>query len=176
MTPENIRPERDDPASGDSSAHSANTEPAGGALPSPDGAERAFETPALSAQEEGNFAPEAGWPNGETGPSAAENEGETPADSEPEAIHEAEIPLEFLAPRRAPRYGRFALAGILAGALLAIIIYLVAPGDGTYSASTIGFVLFLYCVPAGGAIGVLIALFVDRKSLKNRSGSSSLEQ
>ncbi|MDO5724279.1 MAG: hypothetical protein Q4P33_07795 [Flaviflexus sp.] len=86
------------------------------------------------------------------------------------------LPTEFHAPRRAPRYGRFALAGGLLGVLVAIALYLLSPGDSTYAGSTIGIVLFMYCVPTGAALGVLLALFVDRKSLKKRSESSSLEQ
>lgn len=162
MTPADDFPRPDptasDPAGSDPAGMDGETTAAGASA-----SETPAETPAT--EELGNSAPQAG---------GAEPEADATAPVEAEA--EEFLPTEFHAPRRAPRYGRFAWAGALVGVLVAIALYVFSPNDSSYSASTIGIVLFMYCVPTGAALAVLLALFVDRKSLKNRSESSSLEQ
>lgn len=165
MTPADDFP-RPDPTTSDP----AGSDPAGTASETPAAGASASETPAEipAAEELHNSAPQAGG----AGPEA---EATSPVEAEADGEKEF-LPTEFHAPRRAPRYGRFAWAGALVGVLVAIALYVFSPNDSSYSASTIGIVLFMYCVPTGAALAVLLALFVDRKSLKNRSESSSLEQ
>lgn len=164
MTPADDFP-RPDPTASDP----AGSDPAGTDGESTAAGASASQTPAETpaAEELDNSAPQAG---------GAEPEPDATAPVETEAEEEKFLPTEFHAPRRAPRYGRFAWAGALVGVLVAIALYVFSPNDSSYSASTIGIVLFMYCVPTGAALAVLLALFVDRKSLKNRSESSSLEQ
>lgn len=163
MTPADDFPRPDptasDPAGSDPAGTDGETTAAGASA-----SQTPAETPAAEARD--NSAPQAG---------GAEPEADATAPVEAEAEEEF-LPTEFHAPRRAPRYGRFAWAGALVGVLVAIALYVFSPNDSSYSASTIGIVLFMYCVPTGAALAVLLALFVDRKSLKNRSESSSLEQ
>ncbi|WP_119695861.1 potassium transporter Trk [Microbacterium halotolerans] len=72
--------------------------------------------------------------------------------------------------RRAPRYGVFAALGAMAGIVAALVLTTVFNGtdepsrytEVEYSTSQVfGFVL-LWCVPAGIALGMLVALVLDR--------------
>lgn len=72
--------------------------------------------------------------------------------------------------RRAPKYGVFAALGAMAGIVAALILSTVFNGTDEASPYTqveyttgqvFGFVL-LWCVPAGIAVAMLIALLLDR--------------
>lgn len=71
--------------------------------------------------------------------------------------------------RRAPRYGRFAFAGLVVGAVLALVLALL--GVSEYSLRDV----FLILVIALGTVGVLAglswALISDRRSLRRHGRS-----
>ncbi|HLV03342.1 hypothetical protein [uncultured Georgenia sp.] len=68
--------------------------------------------------------------------------------------------------RRAPRYGRFALAGAVLGALLSLVL---APlGSSGYSLRDVVIVLLIALGPIGTFAGLGVALLLDRRSLRRR--------
>lgn len=90
----------------------------------------------------------------------------TRADSD--ALGAAEI-VALAAPsttRRAPRYGRFALAGVLVGALLSALAAILGPAPENLGRGTIFILVFLALGSIGALIGVLIAIAADRRSLR----------
>ncbi len=68
--------------------------------------------------------------------------------------------------RRAPRYGRFALAGVLAGALVAALAAILGPPGEVLGRGTIFLLLFLAFGGAGALLGALAAVLADRRSLR----------
>lgn len=69
-------------------------------------------------------------------------------------------------PRRAPSYKRFVLAGMVLGAVAALLILYFGPEASGYKEKDVLLVLFLYCVPIGGVLGAVLALIIDRQSVK----------
>lgn len=65
--------------------------------------------------------------------------------------------------RRAPRLGRFVLAGILLGALVALLASLV---PGGVDRSDIFWLVFLTTGLFGGILGALVHWLLDRRSLR----------
>ena len=84
--------------------------------------------------------------------------------------HESRSDESIVRTRRAPKYGIFAALGAMAGIIAALILSTVFNGSDEASRYTqieysttqvFGFVL-LWCVPAGIAVAMLIALLLDR--------------
>ncbi len=70
--------------------------------------------------------------------------------------------------RRAPRYGRFALAGVIVGALVSALAAILGPEPETLSRGTIFLLVFLALGSLGALIGVLLAIAADRRSLRGQ--------
>ena len=66
--------------------------------------------------------------------------------------------------RRAPRFGRFILAGVLLGALLAAVATLLGPENSILGRQAAFILVFLALGTAGALIGALLALIADRRS------------
>lgn len=71
--------------------------------------------------------------------------------------------------RRAPRYGRFALVGVLVGAVLAALSTVLVPPGGILGRDAIFILVFLALGSAGALIGCFLAVVADRRS---RAGAS----
>ncbi|AZQ77285.1 hypothetical protein EJ997_08030 [Flaviflexus ciconiae] len=69
-------------------------------------------------------------------------------------------------PRRAPRYGRFMFLGAVLGAIAGLLIVQFGPGAGYYAIGDVVTATLLTAVPVGIFLGALVALLLDRKSLK----------
>ncbi len=68
--------------------------------------------------------------------------------------------------RRAPRLWVFLLLGAILGAIVTLIVTSLAPADPKVGfAATYGY-FCLYGVPAGFAIGTLVGLLLDRRSVR----------
>ncbi len=101
---------------------------------------------------------------------------EPPVESAPtpdDATAPAEVPVarvvdaaDPVTVRQAPRYGRFALAGFLLGALLSLVLPLF--GSSAYSLRDIVLVLLIALGPIGTFAGLGLALLLDRRSLRRR--------
>ena len=70
--------------------------------------------------------------------------------------------------RRAPRYGRFALAGVLVGALVSALAAILGPQPEALSRGTIFLLVFLALGSLGALTGVLLAIAADRRSLRGQ--------
>lgn len=89
-----------------------------------------------------------------------------------ERVHHA--PAAEVSVRRAPKYGVFTALGVALGIIAALILATVFDGTSeaspftevTYSPSqAFGFIL-LWCIPAGIALMMLLALILDRSAAK----------
>lgn len=69
-------------------------------------------------------------------------------------------------PRRAPRYGRFMLVGAALGAIVGLLIIQFGPAAGSFAIGDVAAAMLLLTVPVGLFFGALIALLIDRRSLK----------
>ena len=86
---------------------------------------------------------------------------------------ETEVTDDVVTVRRAPRYGRFILLGVLVGAVVALILTFAFSGQPADPAlqpefdkgQIFGFLLLL-CGTIGAALGAVVALIVDRSSAK----------
>ena len=74
--------------------------------------------------------------------------------------------------RRAPRFGRFALAGVAIGAFLAAAAAILGPPGDVLGRGAIFLLLFLALGSAGLLIAGLVAVLAERRSLRRRSGGS----
>jgi hypothetical protein len=70
--------------------------------------------------------------------------------------------------RRAPRYGRFAFAGVLVGALVSALAAILGPQPEGLGRGTIFLLVFLALGSLGALTGVLLAIAADRRSLRRR--------
>ncbi len=66
--------------------------------------------------------------------------------------------------RRAPRYGRFALAGVLVGAFAAALAAVVGPPGEVLGRGAIFLLLFLLLGSVGALVGAVLAVLADRRS------------
>ncbi|GAA4418986.1 hypothetical protein GCM10023169_09200 [Georgenia halophila] len=86
--------------------------------------------------------------------------------AEPEEVPVAKA-LDRRRMRRAPRYGRFILVGILLGALASLVLSGM-PGSSGLSRNDLFWLIFLGLGFFGGLLGAAVALLVDRVSLSSR--------
>jgi hypothetical protein len=79
--------------------------------------------------------------------------------------------------RRAPRLWVFLLLGAIAGAIVTLIVTSLAPADPKIGfAATYGY-FCLFGVPAGFALGALVGLLLDRRSVRRaRTVTAELER
>ncbi len=68
--------------------------------------------------------------------------------------------------RRAPRYGRFILTGILCAGVIAFVTTLITQRQSDITPTNLYWVLMLYLVPIGVLVGATLALVLDRLSMK----------
>lgn len=68
--------------------------------------------------------------------------------------------------RRAPRYGRFILTGILIAGIIAFVTAIISAGQSGYRSADIFWILMLWFAPFGILFGALTALAIDRRSMK----------
>ncbi|BDI24065.1 hypothetical protein [Herbiconiux sp. L3-i23] len=66
--------------------------------------------------------------------------------------------------RRSPRIWNFVLAGVIVGAVVALILTFAFPIEGEFTAPQIFGFLFLFIGVVFGALGAVVALVVDRRS------------
>lgn len=71
--------------------------------------------------------------------------------------------------RRAPRIGRFILAGVLIGAFLSALAAVLGPPGTTLGRGAIFLLVFLALGSLGAVVGGLLAVLADRRSLHSRS-------
>lgn len=86
---------------------------------------------------------------------------------EPGAVEPAKAvePVEVVH-RAAPRYGRFILTGLLAGAVLAFVIALATRGWSQLSTTNTFWLLTISLGLGGMMVGALVAYLIDKKSLQ----------
>ena len=70
--------------------------------------------------------------------------------------------------RRAPRYGRFGFIGLLLGAAVSLGLTLFTVSDDGLSARNLFFLLLLTLGSVGLVLGLLTAMWIDRRSLRRR--------
>jgi hypothetical protein len=70
--------------------------------------------------------------------------------------------------RRAPRFRRFAGAGIVLGAVLAALAAILGPPGTTLGRGAIFLLVFLALGSLGALIGSLLAVVADRRSIARR--------
>ncbi|MFD1714977.1 hypothetical protein ACFSBZ_10890 [Amnibacterium flavum] len=69
--------------------------------------------------------------------------------------------------RRSPRIFNFVLAGVIVGAIVALILTFAFPADGEFGPLQIFGFLLLIAAVVFGAAGAVVALIVDRASRRN---------
>lgn len=89
--------------------------------------------------------------------------GASDADVVPESDADVVLPVR---PRNAPRYGAFIGAGVVAGILLALILFFTLPSDGSSSSLTGLFYLTILVTPFTAVLGGLAAVLFERRSLR----------
>ena len=123
------------------------------------------EQPAEEAGARADFQPPVDSEPVEDGEPAKDGEppvaGETPEGSE--RVYVAASTL-----RRAPRFGRFALVGIAAGALIAALAAILGPPGVTLGRGTIFLLLFLALGGAGLLVAGIVVVLAERRSLRRR--------
>lgn len=69
--------------------------------------------------------------------------------------------------RRAPRFGRFAFAGLVVGVVVALLIYQL-PIDPMTNARALLVILLILLGGLGMGTGYTVALLLDRRSMRQR--------
>lgn len=69
-------------------------------------------------------------------------------------------------PRRAPKYGRFMLVGAILGIIAGLLLIQFGPDEGLYKIGDVTAAVLLMTIPAGIVLGAVVALLIDRRSLK----------
>lgn len=68
--------------------------------------------------------------------------------------------------RRAPKYVPFLILGGLLGVGVAALLAYGAPGDESYDAGAVFGFLLVLCAGGGAALGAVVALLLDRLSIR----------
>lgn len=69
-------------------------------------------------------------------------------------------------PRSAPRYGRFMLIGAVLGIIAGILLVQFGPSEGLYAIGDVTAAVLLMTIPIGAVLGSVVALLIDRRSMK----------
>jgi hypothetical protein len=97
-----------------------------------------------------------------------------PEAPEPAEHLETDRTNDSVSVRRAPRYPAFIGAGVVLGAVIALVLTFAYPENGEFDRGQVfGFIL-LWCAAFGAALGAVVALIVDRR-LARRRGSAVAE-
>ncbi|GGI46227.1 hypothetical protein BCL57_001341 [Agromyces flavus] len=90
----------------------------------------------------------------------------------PDAEHlETERTNDSVSVRRAPRYPAFIVAGIVLGAVLALVLTFAYPENGEFDRGQVFGFIVLWCAAFGAALGGVVALIVDRRLAKRRGSA-----
>jgi hypothetical protein len=113
-------------------------------------------------------------------PRPSESDGVEPFLGERPDQVETDVTSDTVTVRRAPRYGRFILLGVILGAVVALILTFTFTGQPVEGelvqfdkGQVFGFLL-LVCGVIGAAIGAVVALLIDRSSAR-RAQSVTVE-
>ncbi|MHB1064675.1 MAG: hypothetical protein ACYC1Z_09360 [Georgenia sp.] len=110
----------------------------------------------------GPAAPSTAPPGPEAAPTPGHDQAPTPG---PEAAPTPEYLVDPTRLRRAPRYGRIVTLGMLAGVLGAAVLTLFSPASAL-SQGNLFALLLITSVPVGALAGAVVALVLDRRSLR----------
>lgn len=132
--------------------------------------------PPLSTPEEAEPAPATDEAGGSAGRKDAERAVAAPAEAAPAEQAPAETgPVHRVVDvadpsrvRRAPRYGRFALAGLLLAMAVSFGLTFVPGAEDGLTRRNLFFLLLLALGSLGIVLGLLVALWTDRRSLRRR--------
>lgn len=108
-------------------------------------------------------------------PHGATSDAATPDTATPDGPSSGARPTKVVARstlRRAPRLGRFVLAGVLVGAFLAATAAVLGPPGAILGRGAIFLLVFLALGTAGAVTGGLVAVLAERRSLRRRPGAS----
>ena len=84
------------------------------------------------------------------------------------AFHETPAGRREVTVRRAPKYVPFLIVGALAGIVAAAVVAYAVPGDASFDPGAVfGFFLVMFAA-AGALLGALLALVLDRRSVKRQ--------
>jgi hypothetical protein len=91
-----------------------------------------------------------------------------PVEGIPDPVYRAADVVDPASVRRAPRYSRFAVTGLLLGLLAAAVLALLPVPDPFASAGTLMLVLGIVLGGVGALVGLLVAVLAERRSLRGR--------
>jgi hypothetical protein len=78
------------------------------------------------------------------------------SDEQPQSVSEGEVRI-----RRAPRYATFIILGGALGAIVTLILTMSQPADPNVGYGALLGYFLLYGIPAGVALGAVVALILD---------------
>jgi ATP/ADP translocase len=78
------------------------------------------------------------------------------------ATPEKSITSETVTIRRSPRFLRFFIVGLIVGVFAALVLTVVFPADGQYTVLQVFGFMLLITLSVGGALGLVVALILDR--------------
>jgi hypothetical protein len=93
-----------------------------------------------------------------------------PAPAEPE-VRVADV-VDRSTVRHAPRYGRFILAGVVVGAVAALLLAVLTP-QSQYARSDLFWILLLGLGLVCGIAGAVLAVVLDRRSIARRDARTA---
>ncbi|MBM7052005.1 MULTISPECIES: hypothetical protein [unclassified Rothia (in: high G+C Gram-positive bacteria)] len=105
----------------------------------------------------------------ENTPSTVQNQQDASASAEPNRASSATAPRpseQAVTYRVAPSMTGFTAAGLVLGLLVALLSTLLGPGSMQYTLGAVFGVLAVLFGSLGAACGALVALFLDKKSVK----------
>ena len=88
------------------------------------------------------------------------------SETEPTTEPQPEPELQGAVARRAPRFGAFIAVGALVGFLATAIVTMQFPADPKVGLLALVAYFSIFGVSAGAALGALVAILLDRRSLK----------
>jgi hypothetical protein len=76
------------------------------------------------------------------------------------------VSTEDVRVRRAPKYSTFIILGGALGAVVTLVLTMLQPADPSVGYPALFGYFLLYGVPAGVAVGAIVALVIDRISIR----------
>lgn len=135
----------------------------------PDPAEPDSTVARAAEPDDGAAQPDAAQPDAARPDAARPDAAQPDAAAAPSDGVAKERDLEYLVDptqrRRAPRYGRIMVLGMLAGVVVAAVLALI-PGDSRLSTGNLFALLLITCVPLGLLAGAITGLVLDRRSMR----------